>query len=235
MNKNILIVEDDAGLRSTLSLRLGSAGYLVDTAGDGIEALEKATSEPFDLIILDLMLPARSGLDVCRDIRLAGLATPILMLTALHQTTDKVVGLKIGADDYVTKPFKAAELMARIEVLLRHVSVYSGCGVFQFGPIRVDLQRREVTRDQKPVNLASREFQLLQYLIEQAGRTVPRAELLHSVWGFEGDSTTRTVDAHVAALRHKLEVNPRKPELILTVAGVGYKFMGSREFPQAHS
>ncbi|HTT24597.1 MAG TPA: response regulator transcription factor [Candidatus Sulfotelmatobacter sp.] len=228
MNKNILLVEDEPGLRSALSLRLSSAGYSVDTAQDGVEAFEKATSQPFDLIILDLMLPARSGLDVCRDIRQAGLATPILMLTALHQTTDKVVGLKIGADDYVTKPFKAAELMARVEVLLRHVSVHTGCGVFQFGPIRVDFQRREVTRDQKPVTLAAREFQLLQYLIEQTGRTVPRAELLRSVWGFEGDSMTRTVDAHIAALRHKLEVNPRQPELILTVAGVGYKFVGSR-------
>ena len=228
MNRNILVVEDDAGLRSTLSLRLSSAGYLVDTAQDGVEAFDKATSQPFDLIILDLMLPVRSGLDVCRDIRRAGLATPILMLTALHQTTDKVVGLKVGADDYVTKPFKAAELMARVEVLLRHVPVHSGIGVFEFGPIRVDLRRRQVTREEKPVTLAAREFQLLQYLIEQTGRAVPRAELLRAVWGFEGESATRTVDAHVAALRHKLEVNPKQPELIVTVAGVGYKFMGSR-------
>ena len=228
MSRNILVVEDDAGLRSTLSLRLSSAGYSVDTARDGIEAFEKATSQPFDLIILDLMLPARSGLDVCRDIRQAGLATPILMLTALHQTTDKVVGLKVGADDYVTKPFKAAELMARVEVLLRHVPIHSGTGVFEFGPIRVDLRHREVTREQAPVTLAAREFQLLQYLIEQTGRAVPRAELLRSVWGFEGESTTRTVDAHVAALRQKLEVNPRQPELIITAAGIGYKFMGSR-------
>jgi two-component system alkaline phosphatase synthesis response regulator PhoP len=228
MNRNILVVEDDAGLRSTLSLRLGSAGYSVDTATDGIEAFEKATSQPFDLIILDLMLPVRNGLDVCRDIRRAGLATPILMLTALHQTTDKVVGLKVGADDYVTKPFRAAELMARVEVLLRHVPVHSGTGVFEFGPIRVDLRRREVTREEKPVILAAREFQLLQYLIEQTGRAVPRAELLRSVWGFEGESSTRTVDAHIAALRQKLEVNHKDPELIITVAGVGYKFVGSR-------
>lgn len=228
MNRNILVVEDDAGLRSTLSLRLSSAGYMVDTARDGVEGFDKATSQPFDLIILDLMLPVRSGLDVCRDIRRAGLATPILMLTALHQTTDKVVGLKVGADDYVTKPFRAAELMARVEVLLRHVPVHSGTGVFEFGPIRVDLRRREVTREEKPVILAAREFQLLQYLIEQTGRAVPRAELLRSVWGFEGESSTRTVDAHIAALRHKLEVNHKDPELIITVAGVGYKFVGSR-------
>jgi two-component system, OmpR family, alkaline phosphatase synthesis response regulator PhoP len=228
MTKNILIVEDEAGLRSTLSLRLSSVGYSVDTAQDGVEAFEKATSQPFDLIILDLMLPLRSGLDVCRDIRQAGLATPILMLTALHQTTDKVIGLKMGADDYVTKPFRAAELVARVEVLLRRAPVHSGCGVFQFGPIRVDFRRREVTRDQKPVTLAAREFQLLQYLIEQTGRAVPREELLRSVWGLEGESMTRTVDAHVAALRQKLEVNVKHPELILTVAGLGYKFVGSR-------
>ena len=228
MNRNILVVEDDAGMRSTLSLRLSSAGYVVDTARDGVEAFDKATSQPFDLIILDLMLPARSGLDVCLDIRRAGLATPILMLTALHQTTDKVVGLKVGADDYVTKPFKAAELMARVEVLLRHVPVHSGTGVFDFGPIRVDLRRREVTVAESPVTLAAREFQLLQYLIEQTGRAVPRTELLRYVWGFEGESTTRTVDAHVASLRQKLEVNPKQPELIITIAGVGYKFVGSR-------
>lgn len=228
MSKNILVVEDDAGLRSTLSLRLSSAGYQVDAARDGVEAFEKATSEPYDLIILDLMLPVRSGLDVCRDIRQAGFATPILMLTALHQTTDKVVGLKIGADDYVTKPFKAAELMARVEVLLKHVSVHSGYGVFRFGPLRVDFKRREVTSDEKPVTLAAREFQLLQYLIEQSGRTVPRSELLRVVWGFEGASMTRTVDAHIATLRQKLEVNPKQPELIVTVAGIGYKFVGSR-------
>lgn len=227
MNKKILIVEDDPGLLSTLSLRLSSAGYLVDTARDGVEAFNKATSEPLDLIILDLMLPVRSGLDVCRDIRRVGLATPILMLTALRQTTDKVVGLKIGADDYVTKPFKASELMARVEVLLRHDSVHTGCGVFQFGTIRVDFRSKEVTRDERPVILTAREFQLLQYLIEQTGRAVPRKELLRSVWGFEGDSTTRTIDAHVAALRQKLEANAKQPDLILTAAGVGYKFVGS--------
>lgn len=228
MNQRILIVEDEAELRSTLSLRLATAGYVVDTASDGVEGFDKATAQPFDLIILDLMLPSRSGLDVCRDIRQAGLAIPILMLTALHQTSDKIVGLKLGADDYVTKPFKAVELLARVEVLLRRVPVRSGAGVFQFGPMRVDFRRCQVTLDEKPVALTDREFRLLQYMIERTGRGVTRSELLKKVWGYESDAATRTIDAHVASLRQKLEADSRHPEFILTVPGLGYKFVGSR-------
>jgi len=228
MNENILLIEDEQALRSTLSTRLRGEGYVVDTASDGVEGYEKATTRPFDLIILDIMLPHRSGLDVCRDIRQAGLATPILFLSARHQTTDKVIGLKLGADDYVTKPFKAAELVARIEVLLRRVPIRAGQGVHQFGPIRVDLRRVEVTRDSKPIYLSAREFQLLRYLMERAGSTIPRVELLRLVWGYESGTLTRTVDMHVASLREKLEENPKHPALIVTVPGVGYKFMGSR-------
>jgi DNA-binding response OmpR family regulator len=222
-----LLVEDEQALRATLSVRLQGEGYVVDTAADGVEGFEKATTKPFDLIILDIMLPYRSGLDVCRDIRQAGLATPILFLSARHQTTDKVIGLKLGADDYVTKPFKAAELIARVEALLRRVPIRSGHGVHQFGSIRVDVRRAEVTRDEKPVYLSAREFQLLRYFIERAGSTIPRVELLRSVWGYDSNTMTRTVDMHVASLREKLEENARHPELILTVAGVGYKFVGS--------
>ncbi len=227
MRENILLVEDEQALRATLSVRLQGEGYVVDTAADGVEGFEKATTKPFDLIILDIMLPYRSGLDVCRDIRQAGLATPILFLSARHQTTDKVIGLKLGADDYVTKPFKAAELIARVEALLRRVPIRSGHGVHQFGSIRVDVRRAEVTRDEKPVYLSAREFQLLRYFIERAGSTIPRVELLRSVWGYDSNTMTRTVDMHVASLREKLEENARHPELILTVAGVGYKFVGS--------
>jgi len=228
MNESILIVDDEHALRSTLSVRLKGEGYVVDTASDGVEGFEKATTLPFDLIILDIMLPQRSGLDLCRDIRQAGLATPILFLTARHQTTDKVIGFKLGADDYVTKPFKAAELVARIEALLRRVPVRIGQGVHQFGSIRVDFRRAEVTRDGKGVYLSAREFQLLRYFIERAGSTVPRTELLRSVWGYDGTTLTRTVDMHVASLREKLEENPRHPVLILTVPGVGYKFVGTK-------
>jgi two-component system alkaline phosphatase synthesis response regulator PhoP len=228
MRESILLIEDEQALLSTLSVRLRGEGYVVDTARDATEGLEKATSQPFDLIVLDVMLPDRSGFDVCRDIRVAGLATPIMFLTARHQTTDKVIGLKLGADDYVTKPYKAAELIARIEVLLRRVPVRSGHGVHQFGSIQVDVRRSEVTRDGKPVYLSAREFHLLRYLIERAGATIPRGELLRSVWGYDEGTLTRTVDMHVASLRDKLEENPKRPELIVTVAGVGYRFMGSR-------
>ena len=225
MNESILLVEDEAALRATLSDRLRGEGYMVETATDGHEAFEKAANQPFDLVILDLMLPVRSGLDVCRDIRQAGMATPILILTARNQTIDKVVGLKLGADDYVTKPFESAELIARIEVLLRRVPIQTGQGVHEFGTIHVDVKRSEVTRAGKPIYLTGREFQLLRYFIERAGTTIPRRELLQSVWGYEADTLTRTVDTHVASLRQKLEENPKRPELIVTVAGVGYKFV----------
>src|ERR1700751_5381678 len=172
MNDSILIVDDEQALRSTLTVRLRGEGYVVDTAADGVEGFEKATTRPFDLIILDIMLPYRSGLAVCRDIRQAGLATPILFLSARHQTTDKVLGLKLGADDYVTKPFKAAELVARIEALLRRVPIRIGHGVHQFGTLKVDLRRAEVTRNGKSVYLSAREFQLLRYLIEHAATTI---------------------------------------------------------------
>ena len=226
MNESILLVEDELALRTTLSDRLRGEGYVVDSAADGHEGFEKAANLPFDLIILDLMLPSRSGLDVCRDLRQAGMATPILILTARNQTIDKVVGLRLGADDYVTKPFEAAELIARVEVLLRRVPIHAGKGVHEFGSIHVDVKRTEVTRDGKPVYLTAREFQLLRYFLERAGSTVPRKELLQAVWGYDADTLTRTVDTHVGSLRQKLEENPKRPELIVTVAGVGYKFMG---------
>lgn len=228
MRENILLIEDEQALQATLSVRLRGEGYVVDTASDGVGGFEKATSLPFDLIILDVMLPDRSGFDVCRDIRQAGLATPILFLTARHQTTDKVIGLKLGADDYVTKPFKAAELVARIEALLRRVPIRSGQGVHQFGSLHINIRRSEVTRAGKPIYLSAREFQLLRYMIERSGCTIPRGELLRSVWGYDESTLTRTVDMHVASLREKLEENPKHPELIVTVAGVGYKFLGSK-------
>src|SRR6201987_2134661 len=226
MNESILVVEDEKALRPTLSDRLRSEGYVVETASDGREGFDKASSHPFDLIIMDVMLPRRNGLDVCRDIRAAGMATPIMILTVRNETVDKVVGLKLGADDYVTKPFEAAELIARIEVLLRRVPIQTGQGVHEFGSIHVDVKRSQVTRDGKPVYLTAREFQLLRYFIERAGSTIPRKELLQSVWGYDADTLTRTVDTHIASLRQKLEENPKRPELLLTVAGVGYKFVG---------
>lgn len=226
MNENILLVEDEEALRMTLSDRLRSEGYIVDFAADGEEGLSKATGLPFDLIILDVMLPHRSGFDVCRDIRTAGLATPILLLTARGQTTDKVLGLKLGADDYVTKPFDTLELMARVEALLRRLPGRTSISVLQAGPLRMDVRGTEVTRDGKTVLLSAREFQLLRHFMENPGATLSRNELLHEVWGYEDGTFTRTVDVHIASLRQKLEKDPKRPELILTVPGMGYKFKG---------
>ena len=226
MNESILLVEDEQALRMTLSDRLQSEGYVVDFSPDGEQGFEKATSLPFDLIILDIMLPRRSGLDVCRDIRLAGLATPILLLTARGQIVDKVAGLKLGADDYVTKPFDTLELMARIEALLRRAPTRIGQGILHFGSIRVDIRGTQVMREGKPVYLSAREFQLLRYFAEHNGITLSRDEILREVWGYEVGTFTRTVDVHVAGLRQKLEKAPKKPEMILTVPGIGYKFQG---------
>jgi two-component system alkaline phosphatase synthesis response regulator PhoP len=226
--KSILVIEDEEALRSILSVRLSGEGYVVDTADDGIEGFEKATGRPFDLIILDITLPNRDGLDVCRDIRQAGMATPILFLTARSRTTDAVLGLRLGADDFVTKPFNGAELLARIEALMRRAPCRLGHGIHEFGPVKVDVGRAQVTRDGKPVYMASREFQLLRYLIERSGTSVSREELLDAVWGYASDALTRTIDMHISSLREKLEANPKYPELILTVAKVGYKFAGSK-------
>jgi two-component system alkaline phosphatase synthesis response regulator PhoP len=223
MNESILLVEDEEGLRMTLSDRLRSEGYAVDFAGDGDEGLSKAISLPFDLIILDIMLPNRSGLDVCRDVRVAGLATPILLLTARDQISDKVIGLKLGADDYVTKPFDTLELMARVEALLRRSPGRATHPVIQLGPLRMDIRATEVTRNGKEIPLSAREFQLLRHFMEHPGATLSRSELLQEVWGYEDGTFTRTVDVHIASLRQKLEKDPKHPELILTVPGMGYK------------
>jgi len=224
MNENILLVEDEEALRITLGDRLRSEGYVIDFAGDGEEGFDKATRLPFDLIILDIMLPLRSGFDVCRDIRQAGLATPILLLTARGQTAEKVVGLKLGADDYVTKPFDRLELLARIEALLRRAPVRSRQGIHHFGSIVLDSRATRVTREGRPVYLSAREFQLLQYFLEHAGATISRDEILKEVWGYDAGTLTRTVDVHVASLRQKLEKDPKHPQLIITVPGVGYRF-----------
>jgi two-component system alkaline phosphatase synthesis response regulator PhoP len=230
MRGNVLFVEDEQALQMTVGDRLRNEGYAVEYAGNGDEGFEKATQLPFDLIILDVMLPKRDGFDVCKGIREAGLITPILMLTARGQTGDKVSGLKIGADDYVTKPFNMLELMARVEALMRRAPIrpaaQTQAGIVDFGSIRVDLLGTEATRDGKPVNLSAREFQLLRYLLEHRGATLSREELLKQVWGYSADMYTRTVDVHVASLRQKLEDDPKQPQFILTVQGFGYKFKG---------
>lgn len=226
---HILLVEDQEALRMTLSDRLSSEGYSVECARDGMEGLEKALRSQYDLILLDVMLPRKNGFDVCRGVREAGVATPVIMLTARGETVDKIVGLKLGADDYVTKPFDMMELMARVEALIRRASQNgngNGNGVHQFGDVRVDLRGTEVTRRGNPVALSAREFQLLQYLIEHRGVTLSRNKILGDVWGYSTETFTRTLDVHVASLRQKLEDDPKKPGLIVTVPGLGYKFSG---------
>lgn len=228
MAQSILLVEDESGLVMTLSDRLTSEGYTVESARDAETGLSRASSEPFDLIMLDVMLPGGNGFDVCRDLRQSGVTTPIIMLTARGQVIDKVLGLKIGADDYVTKPFEMMELLARVEVQLRRTSkaVATSFETYQFGDVRVDFRRAEAFRGEEVVELSAKEFKLLRYLIEHRGAALSRDELLNEVWGYDAAVSTRTVDVHVAGLRQKLEPNQRHPQFILTIHGVGYKFAG---------
>jgi two-component system alkaline phosphatase synthesis response regulator PhoP len=225
--KRILLVEDEPGLVLTLSDRLAREGYAIETSGDGESALERAATEGFDLVLLDVMLPSMNGFDVISELRRRGIETPVIMLTARGQIVDKVVGLKLGADDYVTKPFEMVELLARIEAKLRRAPVtpHPADG-YQFGDVRIDFRRAEVARNGEPVELSAREFQLLRYFIEHRGATLTREELLNEVWGYNAMPSTRTVDVHVAWLRQKVEPTPRHPQFILTIHGLGYKFTG---------
>jgi two-component system alkaline phosphatase synthesis response regulator PhoP len=224
----LLLIEDEPGLQLVLTDRLTAEGYQVEAAGDGEVGFARASGEPFDIIVLDVMLPKRDGLDVARSLRQQGVQTPILMLTAKGQVVDRVLGLKLGADDYLTKPFEMVELLARLEALLRRAPASAGVSLerYQFGDVAVDVRKAEVTRNGVPVELSAKEFHLLRYFIEHRGATVSRDELLHQVWGYQNTPSTRTVDVHVAWLRQKLETNPRIPQFILTVHGLGYKFAG---------
>jgi two-component system alkaline phosphatase synthesis response regulator PhoP len=224
----LLLVEDEPGLQLALTDRLISEGYQVETAGDGNTAVTRATGEPFDVIVLDVMLPGRDGFDVARTLRHQGIQTPILMLTARGEVVDRVVGLKLGADDYLTKPFEMIELLARLEALLRRAPASAGVSLerYQFGDVVVDVRKAEVTRNGVALDLSAKEFHLLRYFIEHRGATLSREELLHQVWGYQSTPSTRTVDVHVAWLRQKLEPNTRVPQFILTVHGLGYKFAG---------
>jgi len=225
----ILLIEDEEGLILTLTDRLVSEGFEVTSANDGKKGFDAALSGSFDLIILDVMLPKKNGYDVCRDLRQKGISTPILMLTAKGETIDKVLGLKLGADDYLTKPFEVIELLARVEALLRRSPTQtngSTAEAFRFGSVIIDFKRAEVSKNNQCIDLSAMEFKLLQYLIENRGDVHSRDHLLDAVWGYDAMPTTRTVDVHVAWLRQKLEENPRHPQFIHTVHGLGYKFTG---------
>src|SRR5688572_10295566 len=223
----VLLVEDEKGLILTLTDRLKSEGFDVDVASDGKAGYEKALERNHDLILLDVMLPKMNGYDVCRDLRRKGIETPVLMLTAKGETIDKVLGLKLGADDYLTKPFEVIELLARIEALLRRRPANGhSSDAFRFGDVTIDFKRAEVTRENQPVDLSAMEFKLLQHLIENRGVVHSLDQLLDAVWGYDAMPSTRTVDVHVAWLRQKLETNPKRPHFIQTVHGLGYKFVG---------
>jgi len=229
--RRLLLVEDEPGLVMTMTDRLELEGYEVESVTDANSALQTASSNNYDAILLDVMLPGGTGFDVCRTLRQRGVQTPILMLTARGQVIDRVVGLKLGADDYLVKPFEMAELLARIEALLRRTStsaIPAGASAesYRFGDISVDFRRAEVTKGGQKLELSAREFKLLRYFIEHRGAALTRDELLNEVWGYNAMPSTRTVDVHVAWLRQKLEDNPRHPEYIHTVHGLGYKFVG---------
>ena len=228
----LLLVEDEPGLVMTLTDRLIAEGHDVETATDAPSGLELASTGSFDAILLDVMLPGGNGMDICRTLRQRGLQTPILMLTAKGQVVDRVVGLKLGADDYLVKPFEMAELLARVEALLRRAAsaatpASAPAGeTYRFGDVNVDFRKAEVTKGGQPLELSAREFKLLRYFVEHRGAALTRDELLNEVWGYNAMPSTRTVDVHVAWLRQKLEDNARHPQFILTVHGLGYKFVG---------
>jgi len=227
MRHRILLVQDDPHLVSVLTGVLTGEGFAVDDTADGAEAVARLASEPFDLVLLDVMLPRHSGFEVCRDLRARGVRTPILMLTGRSEVQDKILGLKLGADDYVTKPFEVPELLARIHSLLRRWCdpQWAALSEYRFGSVFVDFSNGHVMRNGAPVSLSAKELQLLRYLISRRGLVLPRKELLSVVWGYCA-AITRTLDVHIAALRHKLEDTPHRPRYIWTVRGKGYVFRG---------
>jgi len=226
----ILIIDDEPGLVMTLRDRLLRQGYQVFCASNGETGFEMARSQRVDLILLDIMLPGRNGLEICEQLREAGVGTPILLLTARRQTKNKVAGLKAGGDDYLIKPFKMSELEARIEALLRRAAIAANRKpphAYRFGSITIDATSTEVRLDGQEVRISAKEFQLLLYFVEHPQIALSRETLLREVWGYNEVPDTRTVDVHVAHLRQKLEDRSSNPRFIVSVDGVGYKFVGS--------
>jgi two-component system alkaline phosphatase synthesis response regulator PhoP len=223
----ILVVEDEPNMVVGLRDNFEFEGYEVITAGDGVEGLKRALEESPDLVVLDVMMPRMSGLEVCKQLRAKRASLPIIMLTARGQEVDKVVGLELGADDYVTKPFSIRELLARVKAVLRRTAVIpKDQEQHSFGDVEVDLRRCRVLRSGKALDVSSKEFELLKYFICHSGETLSRHRLLEDVWGYEHYPTTRTVDTHLVRLRQKLEPNPEEPQYFLTVHGTGYRFVG---------
>ncbi|HYP25784.1 MAG TPA: response regulator transcription factor [Blastocatellia bacterium] len=224
--RRILIVEDDQAMAVALRDGFKYKGYSVEVAADGAAGLRLASERDVDLILLDVMLPKVSGLDICKQLRNAGNEIPIILLTARGQEIDKVIGLDVGADDYVTKPFSFMELVARVEaVLRRYYKNMEKAEVFSFSDVSLDFTRCEATKGGRPVELSPREFKLLKYFIDHRGKVVTRDQLLDAVWGYDSVPLTRTVDTHIAKLRQKIEDDPGEPRYITTVHRAGYKFV----------
>jgi two-component system alkaline phosphatase synthesis response regulator PhoP len=223
----ILIVEDEPNMVSGLRDNFEFEGYEVITAADGVAGLERALNDSPDLVILDVMMPRMSGLDVCKQLKSKRPSVPIIMLTARGQEVDKVVGLELGADDYVTKPFSIRELLARVKAVLRRAQpAAKDKERYAFGDVEVDLRSQQVMRKGKQLDMSSKEFELLKYFLCHSGEAISRDRLLEAVWGYDRFPTTRTVDAHIVRLRQKLEPKPDEPHYILTIHGTGYKFVG---------
>ena len=223
----ILIVEDEPAMVAGLRDNFEFEGYQVLSAPDGVAGLERALKDTPDLVILDVMMPRMSGLDVCKQLKLKRPSIPIIMLTARGQEVDKVVGLELGADDYVTKPFSIRELLARVKAVLRRAQALpSDKDRYAFGDVEVDVRKCQVSRKGKALDFSSKEFDLLKYFLCHSGEAISRDKLLEEVWGYDKFPTTRTVDAHIVRLRQKLEPKPDDPHFFLTVHGVGYKFVG---------
>ena len=223
--RTVLVVDDEPTLVAALKYNLEREGYRVLTAADGGAALDVARSRRPDLLVLDLMLPVMDGLEVCRALR-REMSVPILMLTAKGEEIDKVVGLEIGADDYVTKPFGMRELLARVRALLRRTEPAAETEVLKTGDLEIDLKRREARRDGRPLELKPKELELLLYFVRNRGRAFTREQLLRDVWGYDFLGDSRTVDVHIRWLRQKIEAEPAKPVRLITVRGVGYRFEG---------
>lgn len=225
----MLIVEDDPEMGMGLEDFFALKGYQVTRAQEGEEALQKMMLlPPYDIVLLDVMLPKKNGFDVLRDARKAGVDSPVLMLTVKGQEDDKIQGFGLGADDYVTKPFSADELAARVKAVLRRSTVPAEApmDVFRFGNVEVNFSNHTARDESEEIQFTALEFDILRYFIEHRGRTVSRKQLLRDVWGISGDITTRTIDRHVASLRKKIEPDPAVPSYIETVYGIGYKFVG---------
>jgi DNA-binding response OmpR family regulator len=221
----IAIIEDDESVRTSLKLNLELEGYTIFGAADGEEGIGLVNKEKPDLIILDVMMPKKDGLQTCKELRNAGISTPLILLTARNAEVDKVLGLELGADDYLAKPFGMLELLARVKALLRRTQVFREVDKVHFDDVVIDFKAYKAERNQLPLELSAREYRLLRYLVAKAGSVVTRDELLDEVWGYNSYPSTRTVDNHIARLRQKIEDNVESPKHILTVHGVGYRFV----------